>query len=144
MPGHASSNSFSNRHVSEWKNRFNELPVRRMTISNFSWIGPTRWAGPMTTFSFSKCLDFVDPGAQVSLLKLSPNLKFYLSNFYQFITSHLVRSKDQLKLKGINPDSPHPSLSGNNDAAGSEYGSLIWIRKALMQEARVSLLLYGI
>lgn len=125
MTGHPSSTSFSDRHESDWKNRFNELPVPENDYFKLlvDWAHEVRQSNDHLLIL--NCLDFIDPGDQVSLSNLSPSLKSYLPNFYQFVVSHLEKSIGHLDLKpeGINPDSPLPSLSGNKDVAGSEYGS---------------------
>lgn len=43
------------------------------------WTGPKKWEDHLL---ISNCLDFVDPGAQVSITKLSPHLMSYLPTFY--------------------------------------------------------------
>lgn len=67
----------------------------------------------------------MEPGAQVCITNLSPNLISYLPTFYHFIISHIEKSNDRVDptSKEFNPGFPHNSPSDNREAGGSEHGS---------------------
>lgn len=80
----------------------------------------------------SNCLDFVDPGAQVSITKLSPHLMSYLSTFYHFIINHIEKSNDQ---RPNTKDSKH-GLSDNIPSEDREVGESDYCSPVIDQDSQ--------